>query len=347
MARILVTGASGFVGSFIVSEGLKAGHEVWAGMRKSSSRQYLADERIRFAELDLSSLETLKRQLSDLRCQMGGMGWDYVIHAAGATKSRTRDGFFQTNTLGTQNLVAALMAEGMVPRRFVFVSSLSVYGPVREEPVPPSSSPFVYAPIKEDDTPCPNTAYGESKLKAEEFLRSTKDFPYVILRPTGVYGPREKDYFLMAKSIAQHIDFAVGFKKQEITFIYVLDLVRAIYLALEAEGVEGKSYFLTDGCVYDSRHFSDLLQKELGVSCVLHITSPLWFLRLVCAVSGTVSGWFGKMSTLNLDKYHILSQRNWQCDITPAQRDLGYQPEWSLERGAAASVRWYRENGLL
>lgn len=347
MARILVTGASGFVGSFIVSEGLKVGHEMWAGMRRSSSRQYLSDDRIRFAELDLSSLDTLRHQLSALRSQMGGTGWDYVVHAAGATKSRTRDGFFHTNTLGTQNLVSALIAEGMVPRRFVFVSSLSVFGPVREEPVPTPSSPFAYAPILLDDTPSPNTAYGESKLKAEEFLRGTKDFPYVILRPTGVYGPREKDYFLMAKSIVQHVDFAVGFKKQEITFIYVLDLVRAIYLALEAEGVEGGSYFLTDGCVYDSRRFSDLLQKELGVKHVLHITAPLWFLRLVCAVSGAVSGWFGKMSTLNLDKYHILSQRNWQCDIEPARRDLGYQPQWQLERGVAESVRWYKENGLL
>ena len=56
------------------------------------------------------------------------------------------------------------------------------------------------------------------------------DFPYIILRPSGVYGPRERDYFLMAKSISQHIDFAVGFKRQDITFVYVEDVVQAVFL---------------------------------------------------------------------------------------------------------------------
>ena len=69
------------------------------------------------------------------------------------------------------------------------------------------------APISERDTAMPNTAYGVSKLKSEHYLQSLNDFPTVIFRPTGVYGPRERDYFLMAKSIKQHIDFAPGFKK--------------------------------------------------------------------------------------------------------------------------------------
>lgn len=60
-----------------------------------------------------------------------------------------------------------------------------------------------------------------------------KDFPYVIFRPTGVYGPRERDYFLMAESIARHLDFAAGFRRQDITFVYVKDLVQAVYLAIE------------------------------------------------------------------------------------------------------------------
>jgi nucleoside-diphosphate-sugar epimerase len=337
---ILVTGASGFIGSFICSEGLERGMEVWAGMRRTSSSQYLKDERLKFAELDLGNYETLCKQLRAYKQEMGGRGWDYVVHAAGATKSLKREGFFKTNTEGTKNLVCALIAEEMVPSRFVFVSSLSIFGAIREEPYP-------YEPIRETDIPRPNTAYGESKWQAEQFLATVKDFPYVILRPTGVYGPRERDYYIMAKSIKQHVDFAVGYKPQDITFVYVSDVVQAVFKAMKAEAAVGHAYFLSDGQVYNSRAFSDLLQKELGNPWVLHIKAPLWFLLLVCAVSGTVNGWLGKLTTLNLDKYHILSQRNWQCDIEPACRDLGYEPQVLLDEGVRRSVQWYKQEGWL
>lgn len=360
---ILVTGASGFIGSFIIEEGLRRGHEMWAGMRASSSRKYLQDHRIRFAELNLSDLTVLCSQLRALKQLMGGRTWDYVVHAAGATKCVKSDDFYRTNTLGTQNLVKALQAEDMVPKRFVFVSSLSVFGAIRETPVQhpthgntAHTANWVYEPIRLTDTPQPNTEYGKSKLKAEEFLMALSaeasamgatQFPWVILRPTGVYGPRERDYFMMAKSIKQHTDFAVGYRPQEITFVYVRDLVDAVFLAIKAGGVEGKAYFLSDGEVYHSRRFSDLLQAELGNPWVLHIKAPIWLTRLICAVSGTVCGWLGKTSTLNRDKFHILSQRNWQCDIEPARRDLGYAPQWQLERGVKEAVQWYKENKWL
>lgn len=340
MESVLVTGASGFIGSFICSEGLDRGLEVWAGMRKTSSRRYLQDERLRFAELNFNDFDCLCRQLHAYREEMGGRGWDYVVHAAGATKSLTREGFFRTNTEGTKNLVRALVAEGMAPRRFVFVSSLSIFGAIRETPHP-------YRPILGTDTPQPNTVYGESKLEAERFLQGVTDFPWVILRPTGVYGPRETDYFLMAQSIKGHVDFAVGYKPQDITFVYVSDVVDAVFLAMQSEAAVGHAYFLTDGRVYDSRRFSDLLQQELGNPFVIHLRAPLWFLRGVCAVSGTLCGWFGKMSTLNLDKYHILAQRNWQCDIEPARRDLGYAPKVGLEEGVRRSIAWYRQEGWI
>lgn len=324
--RILITGASGFVGSFVVEEGLRQGFEVWAGLRIGSSRQYLQDERIRIAELDLLNLDLLRLQLRRLRTEMGGHGWDYVVHAAGATKARSRDDFFRSNTDGTRNLVIALQEESMMPKRLVFISSLSVLPPGCDKP---------------------NTAYGESKLCAEQAIKELACFPFVILRPTGVYGPRERDYYLMAKSIKQHVDFAVGFKKQQITFIYVEDLVQAIYKSLTAEGVEGNTYHLTDGDVYTSRTFSDLLQKEMGDPWVLHIKTPLWLLWVVCAVAGTVCGWMGKTTTLNLDKYHILAQRDWTCDITSARHDLGYEPKWTLERGVKTAVEWYRTHDWL
>ena len=330
--KVLVTGASGFIGSFIVSEGLKRGFDVWAGMRRSSSKQYLTDPRTQFAELDLGNPDRLREQLKAYKAEIGG--WDYVVHAAGATKALHREDFFRTNTDGTRHLVEALKDLDMVPRRFVFVSSLSIFGAIRETPYP-------YQPILLTDDPQPNTAYGESKLAAENYLQEQTWLPWVILRPTGVYGPRERDYFLMAKSIKQHVDFAVGYRPQDITFVYVADVVQAVFLALERDVVH-EAFFLSDGQVYDSRRFSDLLQQEMGTRGVLHIKAPLWFLRAVCTMSGTVNRWLGKLTTLNMDKYHILSQRNWQCDIEPTRQRLGYDPQWPLERGVKETVKWYK-----
>ena len=346
---ILVTGASGFIGSFIIEEGLRLGHDMWAGMRKTSSKSYLSDPHTHFAELDLSNPQRLQQQLLAYKEQMGGKGWDYVVHAAGATKSLHEEGFFRVNTQGTIHLVEALRATGMVPRRFVFVSSLSIFGAIREQPVrkPSPGNPWIYHPIMLTDEPHPNTAYGRSKLEAEHYLRAQQDFPYTILRPTGVYGPREKDYFLMAKSIVEHVDFAVGYRPQEITFVYVMDVVQAVFKCMDAPAALGKAYFLSDGQVYNSRTYSDLLQKHLGNPWLLRIKAPLWLLRIICAFGTLAARITGRMSALNNDKYHILRQRNWQCETAPASKDFGYEPQWDLERGVAASVQWYRQQGWL
>ena len=316
---ILVTGASGFIGSFIVSEGLNLGHQMWAGIRGTSSREYLTDERIQFALLDLGNPEKLRTQLLQYREKLGEHGWDYVVHAAGATKCLHREDFFRTNTEGTQNLIEALRATNMIPQRFIFISSLSVFGAIREKPVRKASpdNPWIYSPILLTDTPQPNTAYGQSKLQAED------------------------------QSIKQHTDFSVGYKAQEITFVYMMDVVQAVFRCMDSPAALNHAYFLSDGHIYNSRHFSDLLQQEMGNPWVLHIKAPLWFLRIICWISGHLSHLTGKMNALNEDKYHILRQRNWQCDIGPAQRDFGYDPQWPLERGVKAAVKWYRENHWL
>ena len=230
----------------------------------------------------------------------------------------------------------------MMPSQFLYVSSLSVLGPIREQ----QNADGSYNDMLSSDTPAPNTAYGESKVKSEAYLRGIEGV--TIFRPTGVYGPREKDYFMMAKSIKQHVDFAVGYKKQVITFVYVRDLVGAIFSAIgKADVASGKTYLVSDGHNYDSRAFSDLIQKELGVKCVLHIKAPLWLLRVISAVAEGISKLTRQPSTLNGDKYRIMSQRNWQCDISPLKKDLGFVPEWPLERGVKECMEWYRVNNWL
>lgn len=329
--NILITGATGFIGSFIVEEALNRGMNVWAAVRKSSSREYLQDERINFIELNLSSKNDLLRQMS-------GMSFDYVVHAAGVTKCIDKNDFFRINTDGTKNLVQALQELDMPLKKFVEISSLSVLGPVCEE--------RPYREMTDDDLPQPNTAYGRSKLLAEEFLDSQKNFPYVVLRPTGVYGPRERDYFMMAKSIKGHTDFAVGYKPQDLTFVFVLDVVQAVFLALE-KGVSGRKYFLSDGKVYDSRTFSDLIRCELGNPWLIRIKAPVWLLRVITWCGDFWGRLSGKVSALNNDKYHIMKQRNWRCDITPAVSELGYRPQYDLERGVKITMQWYRDNGWL
>lgn len=338
--KILITGASGFIGSFIVEEAIKRGFDVWAAMRKSSSRQFLSDNRIHFIELNLASEE-------DLRQQLAGHSFDYVVHAAGVTKCLDKQDFFRINTEGTQHLVRALMELDMPLKRFVYISSLSIMGAIREEQP--------YQEIRESDEARPNTAYGESKLEAEQWLdafsqeltaNSQQPLPYVILRPTGVYGPRERDYFMMAKSIKAHTDFAVGFKQQDITFVYVTDVVQAVFLALE-KGKTGRRYFLSDGEVYQSSTFSNLIRQELGNPWWIRITAPLWLLRIITFFGEHIGHLTGKVTALNNDKFHIMRQRNWRCDIEPARRELGYEPQVKLEEGVRRSIKWYKDNKWL
>ena len=330
MEKILITGASGFIGSFIVEEALRRGFDTWAAMRRSSKKDFLTDPRINFIELDLSSQERLTEQLRDHE-------FDYVVHAAGVTKCLDPKDFYRINTEGTKNLVNALLTLKMPLKRFVYISSLSIFGAIREKQP--------YEEIRETDTPKPNTHYGRSKLQAEQWLDSIT-FPYVVLRPTGVYGPRERDYFLMAQSIKQHTDFAVGYRRQDITFVYVLDVVQAVFLACE-RGQTGRKYFLSDGQVYQSSTFSDLIRRELGNPWWIRVKAPIWVLRIITFFGDKIGHLTGKITALNNDKYHILKQRNWRCDIQPAIDELGYKPQYTLEQGVPITIQWYKDNGWL
>ncbi|MDR0988042.1 MAG: NAD(P)-dependent oxidoreductase [Prevotellaceae bacterium] len=335
MESILITGASGFIGSFIVEEALKRKFNVWAGVRSGSSRQYLKNRKIHFLELDFAHPNELRAQLLGYRGTYNR--FDYIVHCAGVTKCLHPREFEQVNYLQMRYFVDALRETNMVPKQFIFLSSLSVFGPVHER---------TYQPIGPKDSPRPNTAYASSKLKAELYLQSLPGFPYVIYRPTGVYGPRERDYYLMAKSIRGHLDAAVGFRRQDLTFVYVKDVAEALFLGIE-QGVCRRSYFLSDGQVYNSRAFSQLIRQELGNPWVVRLVFPLWLLKVVSLLSGFWARQTGKPATLNADKYKIMKQRNWQCDLAPAVNELGYAPKYNLEAGVKETIAWYKENGWL
>ena len=320
--RILITGASGFVGSYMVEQALALGYETWAAVRTTSSRRYLRDSRIHFITLDYTDAAILTSQLQ-AHCAHHA-AWDVIIHCAGATRCGDKEEFYEANYRSTQRFVDALRALSITPRQFIYLSTLGVYGPIHEAP------PF--RPIADGDTPHPNTSYGQSKRAAEEYLQRLPDFPYVIFRPTGVYGLRDKDYLVLINSMRHHVEFRLGYRRQWITFVYVRDLVQAVFCAVTRQVVR-RSYFVTDGEVYTAHDFGRMVGKTLGHPFILRITFPLWagfVAAFLCDVAGRV---MGKCFVLNRDKFRILRQRNWVCDITPLINELGYRPQYNLERG--------------
>lgn len=336
MKKILITGASGFIGGFLVEEALAGGYETWAGVRASSSRERLQDPRIRLIDLDYGDKEILTRQLAGFAARHGA--WDYIIHNAGLTKTLNKKDFFRVNAGYTRNFIESLAEAACKPRKFMLMSSLSSYGKGDEQS---------FAPIRLEDPQLPDSDYGKSKLEAECLLRHQPHFPYVILRPTGVYGPGEKDYFMEIKSVQSGFDFTAGLHPQHISFIYVKDLARAALLAIGNEAIADAHYFVSDGGAYTDTGFARLIQDILGKKRLLRVRIPMNLVFLACFCSEWIGKLRGKSMTLNLDKYFILKGRNWVCDATPLWRDLKAAPAYDLRRGLEECIAWYRREGWL
>ncbi|MDE5975841.1 MAG: NAD-dependent epimerase/dehydratase family protein, partial [Muribaculaceae bacterium] len=204
--RVLVVGAGGFAGGFIVEEALRRGHEVWAGVRESTSRRYLTDPRIKFLTLDFDNPSTLASQISAPStpeeespreaCPGGGscrqlstslmpnasglepdFRWDWIVYNLGATKCLSFSDFSKINCDYLRAFTDALQEAGKVPDKLLYMSSLSAVGPGDEKG---------FSPFTEEMIPHPNTRYGASKLKAEMHL-AMSGIPHIIFRATGIY----------------------------------------------------------------------------------------------------------------------------------------------------------------
>ncbi|MDR3226802.1 MAG: NAD(P)-dependent oxidoreductase [Prevotellaceae bacterium] len=325
--KILITGASGFIGSFLVEKSLELGFETYAGIRASSSKKYLNDERIKFIDFNYSDKEKLIAQLNEFKRQNGA--WDYIIHNAGVTKCDKKSDFDRVNFVFTKNFVECICRTDMLPKIFVYMSSLSAWGAGDEKTL---------QPIKLSAPPQPNTAYGKSKIKSENFIASVPDFPYLFVRPTGVYGAREKDYLAFIKSVKNGIVPSIGLKPQYLTFIYVKDLAKAIFLMIQ-KGITRKAYFVSDGNVYTSAEYADIVKKLLGKKFAIKICVPIFILKIICFSLDTVCGWFGKSPTLNRDKYNILKARNWKCETQPLFDDINFVADYDLTRGISETIK--------
>lgn len=324
--KVLIVGAGGFIGGFIAREALSRGYETWCGVRESTSRRYLTDPALKFITLDYDDPQKLAGQIKDF-------SWDYIVYNLGATKCVNFSDFNLINYIYLRNFCEALITNDQHPQKFLYMSSLSAIGPGDEK---------TYTALNSSMIAQPNTRYGLSKIKAETLLQTLPaEFPWIILRPTGVYGPHEQDYLMMIKSIDAHFDFGVGFRRQMLTFIYVEDLARAIFDALENAPVHRK-YIISEPRAYSQKEFRRIVASELGRKLVIPVRLPLWALKIACKVSEKYGAAKMQPVTLNSDKYNIMAQRNWACDISDAQSDFGFNPQIDLREGIRRTVRAYR-----
>ena len=333
--KILITGASGFIGSTIVDKAVELGFETWAGIRKSSNKRYLQHDEIQFVNFDYADKAVLKSQLEEFAKIHGK--FDYIVHAAGLTKVINLSDFDDVNFIQTRNFVDALRETNHIPEIFIFMSTLGVMGPGDE---------IGYLPILQDLEPNPNTAYGKSKLKAENYIRAISDFPYVFLRPTGVYGPRDKDYLILIRGIKKGFEVGAGFRKQLLSFIYIDDLVKIVFDVIQ-KGISRRAYNVSDGACYTDAEFNQIVKNVLRRKRTLKIKLPLSIVRIAAKINSRIARMLGKATTFNNDKYYIMKQRNWNCDISSLKEELDFKADYSLQRGIEKTVAWYMREGWL
>ena len=337
MQRILITGASGFIGSHLVCVAQSLGYEVWAAIRPESNRHKLESQGVRLVEVDYSDEHHLTEMLRAVIPPTLGQEpmWHYVIHNAGITKTARTEEFQEVNAEQTRRLLYALGALPTPPLRFVLMSSMSSYGD--------SNGPT--APLRAEDEQHPHTLYGRSKCLAEHYTEQS-GLPFTLLMPTGVYGPGDADYLLSLQGIARGINAMAGCKTQYLTFVYGEDVARAALFVLTQPEAEGKRYIVADGDTYTDLEFGRMVQRLIGRKHVLHIRIPLPVVRLVCAFGSLRARLTGKVTPLNRDKYPLLAQRNWRCDPSPLFA-LGFTPTRRLEEGLRETIAAARASGDL
>ncbi len=335
MKKLLITGASGFVGGFLVEEALNRGYEVYAGVRNSSSKKYLKDDRIKFIHLDFGNKDKLKKELVAF-AQENQSPFDYIIHGAGITKANRIQDYYDVNFHNTKHFIEAMQETNTIPTKFIQVSSLASFGP---------GNPHTLEPVNHHHTPRPVSSYGKSKLQAEEYFNTLTDFPYIILRPTTVYGPREKDLYTVFQMVSNGFEFYIGNKPQHLTFVYVKDLVTVTLDSLQSPMVR-KSYFVSDGNSYLSSHLNHLIKKHLNKK-TFKLTLPTPFVRALAFTLEKSFGLFGKTPTLNIERVKEFESTNWKVYTDDLFQDFNFKPQYDLERGVKETIDWYKQEKWL
>lgn len=323
--KVVITGASGFIGSNLRDALLAHGADVVSLVRPDSPPAV----RGRSAPVRYDNPQSLRDVLARERP-------DYVFHVAGATKGVSYADYWRGNVQPTQNLLGALLEVHPGLRRFVLVSSLTAYGPSNDGP-----------PLRETDPPRPVEHYGKSKLEAERLLeRSGDGLPWTIVRPAGVYGPADVDMFVLFRAAKLGVNLFYGNRDKRASIVYVDDIVDALIRAAQSERSVGKGYFISDGVPYTWGEVTAHIGRAVGRAGVnLNLPS---FVVPVAAVLGEVASAIDKKPRLfNRQRVLMDAQQAWLCSADAARADFGFAPRVHMAEGARRAYGWYREQGWL
>jgi nucleoside-diphosphate-sugar epimerase len=325
---VLVTGGTGFVGSHLVERLLSLGYTVRCLLRYPDKRRWLTHLPIEVAPGDITIPETLPQAMQ---------GVDAVVHAAALLKAKSSEEFHRFNVQGTRNLLEACAKAPTPPRRFVYLSSVAAAGPA-----PPDRS------ITASDSPHPITNYGKSKLQSEQEVAGFKDaVETVIIRPSAVFGPRDRAIFLYFKTIATwRIKPFFGSSFNLLSVIYIADLVEALICALTAPKEQLPDYplFVADPQVYTWAQIVADMEKALQRKA-LTVVIPGPIVSIVAAISELFSG--KNLGTFNREKAREMLASSWWCDVQPAIDRLGWNSVTPIDQAIRHTVDWYRKQGWI
>lgn len=325
--KVFLTGATGFVGSFVAEALLGKGHQVKCLVRPSSNLRWLYDLKV---EYHYGSL----RDRPAMQCGMADC--DYIIHLAGLTKARTEAEYFSANYEGTKNILDAAIDSGLPLKRFLLVSSQAAVGP----------SPTLTL-IDEKTEPRPLTYYGKSKLAAEQCALSFVDkIPITIVRPPVVYGPRDIDVLEFFRAVKWGVIPQLQGKNRYLSLIYVKDLAQGMIAALESPAAEGNIYFLANSQSSSWEQLGRVALNIFGRKGV-RLYVPRFLLESVVFISENYSKLTGRSTILNKQKILEMEPEFWTCNPQRAKADFGFEATTSLEDGFRETIGWYREQGWL
>ncbi|MDP2480657.1 MAG: NAD-dependent epimerase/dehydratase family protein [Candidatus Palauibacterales bacterium] len=313
-ATVLVTGATGFVGSHVVEALLDAGHIVRCTVRRTSDTRWLDGLDVERVEADMRRREALEEAVR---------GAASVVHLAGVTRASRPDLYRRVNGDGTARLGEAAVEAGV--GRFVYVSSLAARGP--------------------DGAEGPVSEYGASKREGEERLRGMRDrVEVVVLRPGGVYGPRDEDLLPLFRAAARGWLVAPS-GGSVLQPVYASDVARAVLSALEGDAGFGPFPLAEEG-VYDWPAIGDAMAAAFGHAVRL-VRLPAGAFEGVGVVAQTLWRLAGRAPPLDRRRARDVARHRWTCDPGPSERALGWRAGVALPEGLRRSVEWYREAGWL
>jgi len=321
--RALVTGGTGFIGSHIIEALLGAGDQVTVLFRTPRKAAGLEERGVRLVPGDLSNVEALRTAARDQ---------DVIYHLGGLVAAHTEKGFFAVNRDGTARVLAA--AAQVSRARVVFISSLAAAGP----------SPRG-GRRHGDERAEPVSGYGRSKLAGEEVVRAGT-LPWTIIRPPGVYGPRDPEFLRVFKAVRYPVIPVFGDGGQELSLVYVVDLARALVAVGRSEAAIGGIFYPCHPEVVTSAGFANTVAGAMGRRIRL-VSLPRWFAGVLFGITATAARLTGGTTLLTPDKANELFAAAWTADPEPLTAATGWRAEYDLLRGTRATAEWYRSAGWL